>query len=244
MHLHESVFEAPQPSQESTGPSSRPLQILGFVLLLFSALACAPRTRAPVWDDQPGLVEVESPGSGRLFVNRAHEIGRYDDLYLYDVGFHYRDGQGRLGGADEDRIMAMLVSALEGEKDGAIGVATHPGPCVLAVDYYVKDLELIDRTPWKGSISEFKRSLGSATLILELRDSESNVPVARFIERRSLGGGWWTGQRSEQLDRLDQAIKLAVSDMGAQLGRVTTPNRDRFDDRCEGTMTRVALGSH
>ena len=243
MHLHESVFEAPQPSQELMGPSSRSLPAAGLALLLL-ALACAPQTRPPVWADQAGLVEVESHGPGRLFVNHEHELGRYDELYLYNVGFHYRDGQPKLGEADEDRIMAMLVSAIEGGKDGAIGVATHPGPCVLAVDFYIKDLELADRTDWKGSISEFRRSLGSATMILELRDSQSNEPIARFIERRSLSGGWWLGQWDEQLDRLDRAITLAVSDMGTQLWRITSPYNAALDDRCEGTLTKVALGSH
>ncbi len=243
MHLHESVFEAPQTSQELMGPSSRSLPAVGLALLLL-ALACAPRTQPPDWENPSSLVEVKSYGPGRLFVNREHELGRYDDLYLYNVGLHYRDGQPRLGRANEDRIMAMLVSAIQGGKDGAIGVATHPGPCVLAVDFYAVDLELADRTPWKGSVSEFRSSLGSATLVLELRDSQSNEPIARFTERQTLGGGWWMGHRDDQLKRLARVIQLAVRDMGKQIWRITSPVKSEFDDRCEGTMTKVALGSH
>ncbi len=267
MYLHESVFVAPQTSQELLAPSSRSTQVrptcpahsrsrrrskrrraaaLRVICLatLPLALACASQVRPPVWENRPQLVEVDSRGPGRLFVKRDHEIGRYDDLFLFNVGFHYRDGQSRLGAADEDRIMAMLVAAIEGGQNGGIGVATHPGPCVLAVDFYVKDLELAHRTSWKGSFSEFKSSLGSATLILELRDSQSNEPLARFIERRNLGGGWWLGQREEQLDRLARVVGLAVNDMGQQLSRITSPTSSEYDVRCEGAMTKVALDEH
>ena len=243
MHLHESVFEAPQPSQELMGPSSRSLPAAGLALLLL-ALACAPQTRPPVWEDQPQLVEVEGRGPGRLFVKHDNQLGRYDELFLYDVGFNYRDGQTRLGVADEDRIRAMLVAAIEGRQNGAIGVATHPGPCVLAVDFFIMDLELAKPMRMMGAGSRVHRSLGRATLILELRDSQTDEPIARFIERRDLGGGSWVGKRKEQLDRLDRAIGSAVSDLGKQLWRITSPTSSAHDDRCEGTMTRVALGSH
>ncbi len=267
MYLHESVFVAPQTSQELLAPSSRStpagptcpahpqsgcrskrrraaaLRVVCLATLPL-ALACASPVQPPVWENRPHLVEVDSRGPGRLFVKQDHEIGRYDDLFLFNVGFHYRDGQTRLGAADEDRIMAMLVAAIEGGQNGGVGVATDPGPCVLALDFYVKDLELAHPTSWKGSFSMFRRSLGSATLILELRDSQSNEPLARFIERRNLGGGWWMGQREEQLDRLTQAVGLAVSNMGQQLSRITSPTSDEYDRRCEGAMTNVALGEH
>lgn len=242
MNLHESIFEAPQPSQELMGPSSRSLPAAGLGLLLL-ALACAPQTRPLDWENPSSLVEVKSYGPGRLFVNREHELGRYDDLYLNAVGFHYRDRQPRLGRADEDRITAMLVSAIQRGKDGAIGIATHPGPCVLAVDFYAVDLEFADWTPGKGAVSTFRSSLGSATLVIELRDSQSNEPIARFTDRPTLGGGWWMGHRSEQLKRLARVIQLAVSDMGKRVWRVTSPTNPAIDDRCEGTMTKVALGS-
>lgn len=267
MHLHESVFEAPQTSQESMASSSRPapvrptcpahprgkrfsrrrraaiLRALGLATLPL-ALACAPQTRPPVWEDQPQLVEVESRGPGRLFVKHDNQLGRYDELFLYDIGFDYRDGQTRLGAADEDRIRAMLVAAIEGRRNGGIGVATHPGPCVLAVDFFIKDLELANPMRSAGAGTQFQRSLGRATLILELRDSQTDEPIARFIERRDLGGGAWVGRRKEQLDRLDRAIGVAVSDMGKQLWRITSPMSGVHDDRCEGSMTKVALGSN
>ena len=272
MHLHESVFEAPQTSRELMGPPSRSrrpqpagsadpragrlskrrraaflravcLAIL-FLALACLALGCAPQTRPPVWEDQPQLVEVESHAPGRLFVKDEHRLGHYDDLLLEKVGFRYRDGQAKLGAADEGRIKTMLVAAVEAGRDGAIGVATQPGSCVLAVDFFVRDLELADRTRWAGSFSEFRRSLGSATLILELRDSQSEEPLARFIERRDLGGGWWKGQREEQFQRLARAIGFAIRDMGIQLSRITSPPSSGWDDRCGGAMAKVALGSH
>ncbi len=272
MHLHESVFEAPQTSQELMGPSSRSrrsrpavpanprtglrskrrravvLRAVCLAILLLAlaclALGCAPQTRPLVWENQPQLVEVVSHVPGRLFVKDDHRLGRYDDLFLETVGLRYRDGQAKLGAADEGRIETMLVAAVEGGREGAIGVATQPGPCVLAVDFFVKDLELAERTRWAGSFSEFRRSLGSATLILELRDSQSEEPLARFIERRDLGGGWWMGQREEQLKRLARAVELAIRDLGKQLSLITSPTSGGLDDRCGDAMTKVALGSH
>jgi hypothetical protein len=277
MHLHASIFEAPQPSQDLKAPSSR-LDPLGptdppdapaprriadrslgrsrgfgpclglYCFSLVSLLACAPRSPLPFWPSEPELVEVEDPGPGRLFVKPDHSLYRYDEVLLQDVGLHYGPNQRRIALEDEQRILAMLVAAIEGSRDRAVARASHPGPCVLAVDYFLTYLELAAEPPRPTGSTDIRRSLGSAALVLELRDSQSDELLARFAERRSLGGGRWLGGRREQLDRVESVIGQAIYDLGGKLDRLAPPEQAAFaaaerDERCHGTILRVAHGA-
>lgn len=270
MSLRESIFDAPQPSQELQPPStiqivrrrarprashgrSRPVverpraavpRSFGLAILPL-ALACATPPPPPLAEidlsRRTELVEVDSRGPGRLMVRRDHQLGRYDAVLVRHVGFRYQDGQARLAERDEDRIVSMLMAAVEGGRNGAIGVAERAGDCVLAVDFFLHDLELLDLGRPAGSTAEFRRSLGRATMVLELRDSRSEALLARFVEKRVLGGGWWTRRANEHLDRLSQSIDFAVRDMGRQVGRLTPPSSaPPGGDRCRGSLADVA----
>ena len=239
----------PDPALRSTFDRSRShLVVFGLGLCLSSLVACAPHAPAPFWPAEPELVEVESRGPGRLFVHRDQALDRYDEVQLHDVGLRYRAGQARIAADDERRVLAMLVAAIEGDPERPVARASHPGPCVLAVDYFLTELEL-DAEPRRTNRStELRASLGEATLVLEMRDSQSEAVVARFVERRNLGGGRWLGGRREQLDRLEDMIGQAVDDLGGKLQRIAPTNAERAsterDERCRGTILRVARGTH
>jgi len=87
-------------------------------------------------------------------------------------------------------------------------------------------------------------SYGAATMVLELRDSMDQEPLARFIQRRDLGGGRATQTQSMSLRRLSYAMSFAIRDMGNQLRRVIPPTAGVLDkQQCRGGMSEVALGS-
>lgn len=220
---------------------------LGAFWLLIATLGCAgapPPQSASAWTLSDEFIEVDTEGRGLLLVRPDHQLGRYDDLLIERVGFRYQRGQRWLSLREEQRISDMLTAVVQGSPDGAVGIAHLPGPCVLSVQFYLTDLEIYDPDYGEGSTTSFVRSFGEATLVLELRDSLSDIPLARFLQRRKLGGGIASGTADASLRRLGKVVGVAMRDMGQQLQRLTPPTRGGWDAQCDGGMARVALGSH
>lgn len=212
-----------------------------------------PTERAPTpaaeaapspWSGGDGLLPVDIGDRGRLLVRPDHGLGRYDALRVERVGFRYRMGQHPLPPRAEQRIAAMLTRAVEGGRTGILPVSEEPGLCVLSVVYYVTDLALYGTELPVGSHTAFVRSFGEATMVLELQDSLSGRALARFQQRRDLGGGFTSTATQSGLQRLGIAIGASVRDMGQQLIRIMPVTLGPTDDRCAGAMSRVALGSH
>jgi len=247
MSLEILVFHAPRheqtcPSRQGNGWTVALLFLCAVTLL---AIGCAKPPEHP-WVVRDGLTEVETYDRGQLFVRPDHHLGDYDNLLIDQVGFRYSPGQERLNDVEEDRIVSMLLSAVQGSQDGAIGLAGMPGPCVLNVNLFLKDLEF--ETPeWTGtSETKFVSSYGAATMVLELRDSMNQEPLARFIQRRDLGGGRAMQTQSVTLRRLRDVMSIAIRDMGSELRKVIPPTTGAStvsNEECRGGLSRVALGS-
>ena len=217
--------------------------------LLLVTAGCAalrmPDTTAPAPTDAPplvGMMEVDTGGRGLFLVRPDHELGRYDDVLIEEVGFRYSPNQRWLSYRDEDRINAMLTAAVQGTQDGTVGVVDEAGPCVLGVRFYVTDLELHTPDVETGSNVSFVRSFGQATMILELTDSETDTPIARFMQRRDLGGGTAHGITGTSISRLGSVVGVAMRDMGRQLQRITPPTSSGWNAECKGSMAKAANG--
>jgi len=223
--------------------------LVATTLLILSTVGCAsirPRETPPpvsaAW--QPGeLLPVDTKGRGLLLVRPDHQLGRYDALMIEHVGFRYSDHQRWLSFREEDRISAMITNAVKGMQDGEVTVTDESGPCVLGVRFYVTDLELHDPGYETTSVTSFVRSFGEATMIMELRDTVTDRPLARFLQRRDLGGGPGFGTGTS-IRRLETVVGVAMREMGGQLQKLTPPTSRGWQNGCSGGMTRVAFGSH
>jgi hypothetical protein len=260
MTLDTQVFQAPRTDHDAgrsgkhASPGRRrperpvrfPLPSIAILIFSLAAAACATTPPAPhPWVVRDGMTQVETYGRGLLYVKPDHHLGRYDDLVVERVGFRYGPDQKRLADLDEDRIVTMLVDAIPESQDGVIGLKTVPGPCVLSVNFFLKDLEFTE-PDWKAdSTTSYVASYGEATMILELRDSMSHEPLARFVQKRDLGGGRTVASRGTNLGRLRQAITEAMRDMGNQLRKLAPPSAGGGtpDSECEGGVARVVLGA-
>ncbi len=250
MSLEILVFHAPQnrlngPATRTGGRTVAPTLLALLAAFMLLAIGCAKPPEHP-WVVRDGLIEVETYDRGQLFVRRDHRLGDYDNLLIDHVGFRYGRGQDRLKEGEEDRIVAMLLGAVQGSQDGRLGLAAIPGPCVLTVNLFLKDLEF-EMPEWSGtSETNFVSSYGATTMVLELRDSMNQEPLARFIQRRDLGGGRATSTQSMGLRRLRDVMSIAIRDMGSQLRKVIPPTSGTShvaNRQCRGGLSEVALGS-
>lgn len=235
-----------EPRNLRPSPFTRiPVSLLAIVAI-FASLACARPEPPPVSSGPPiaGLVEVDTGGRGLLFVRPDHQLGRYDDLLIEHIGFRYSEEQEWLSPREERRISRMLENTVRGSQSSDIGLASDEGPCVVAVRFTLKDLEIYDPDYANGSMTGFVSSFGEATMIMELIDSTTGDPLAVFVQKRDLGGGSASGGSSDSLQRLGKVVDLAMRDMGRQLQELTPPTRGGLDGECRGNLARVGLGAH
>jgi hypothetical protein len=231
-------------------PRRRPRRIfaLGLAAVMLFTFGCAtsPNPIPSAWSASNAMIEIDTGGRGLLFVKPNHQLGRYDNLLIEHVGFRYGHNRGWLSPREEDRISAMLTSVIHGQRDGDLGVVTEPGPCALSVSLFLNDLEIFEEPRAVGSSTSIVTSFGEATLIMELRDSLEDEPLARFLQRRELGGGIGSGGSHASLRRLGTVVAITMRDMGRQLREITPAALGAIQERreCEGRLTQVALGSH
>jgi len=91
--------------------------------------------------------------------------------------------------------------------------------------------------------ASLRTSAASATLILELRDSETARPLARYLQRRELGGGLADGGSGASLRRLERVVDRSIREMGNELQTLAPPSQREWEGGCRGGFTRAALGA-
>lgn len=199
-------------------------------------LGCATLRSGPETTDD-GLVETPTRGRGTLFVRPDHHVGDYDRIWVAQMGITYARGQKPLATEQEDEIFDMLEDGLAIDMDAdSVVSALEPGPCTVKFGLYVTDLELYE-SPTVGSQKNIVESYGVFTLVMEFRDSETDLPLVRYGQRRSLGSGIQEGKIEPDMHRLGLAIDAAMEDVGDQLARVVPNNTNaRGDLGCRGLL--------
>ena len=182
---------------------------------------------------------VRSTPRSRLWVKPDHHLGKYDDILVTGIGFAYGKGQERLDETQEQQVGEMLRTAIAGITDDTpVGLADAPGPCVLALQLGLKDIYLhISET--SGSSVSYVSSFGSATMIVEFRDSTSNVTLLRYAANRGLGGGPGTGQIGANLGRLGHALGEMVEDMTTELQTLVPDTTARPETECQNGIYKM-----
>ena len=87
---------------------------------------------------------------------------------------------------DRERIQALVEEVFGAalQESERFTIATELGPEVLLVVVGLIDVESYVPPEPVGRVDVYLSSVGSATLWIELRDSESNAVLARFFDRR------------------------------------------------------------
>ena len=186
-----------------------------------------------------GLVMVRRTRRSRLWVKPDHHVGRYENVLLKRIGFGYGRGQDPLDPnqeAEVGRMLQRVVFALT--ESGPVGMSTEVGPCVVAINLGLKDLRL-HSVDYSDSTTSYVSSFGSTTMIIEFRDSMTDVPLVRYVARRKLGGGSGSGKSGVDLKRLGRALGGMVADMNSELQTILPSTTVRPETECHDGIYKL-----
>jgi hypothetical protein len=160
-----------------------------------------------------GLHRVKYWGFGAAFVKPGADLQRYDKIMLKEVEISYKRPPRRARQTDDmlDRGNYELspeamneiekyfhdVFAKELGKSKVYTLTDQPGPDVLRVSGYIVDLD-VAAVPFRDQDPEetnYGRSAGELTMILDVRDSKSGEPLVRTADRSSLDYAAGMGMR-------------------------------------------------
>ncbi len=207
-------------------------------LILTSSCAGTMTSKEPEIGSD-GLVMVRRTRRSRLYVKPDHHLGRYDDVLLKSIGFGYGRGQDHLDPDQEAQVGRMLQSVIVAlTQTGLVGLTTKAGPCVVAIKLGLKDLRL-HSLDYTDSTSSFVSSFGSATMIVEFRDSMTDVALVRYVATRKLGGGGGTGKSGVDLRRLGRALGGMVADMNTELQTIVPSTTVRPETECHDGIYKL-----
>ncbi len=220
-------------------PSSHLLLVVCAASLGLATLACSAMMERKPEITSDGLHLVRSTPRSKLWVRPDHHLGRYDSVWLNQIEFAYGAGQERLERDQEIEVGEMLKSALSGITEaGPVTQVQASGPCVVAVGLGLKDIRL-HISESKGSQVSYVSSFGSATMIVEFRDSTTNRPLVRYAANRGLGGGPGSGRMGADLDRLGRALGEMVTQMTTELQTVVPATTVRPETECNDGIYKL-----
>lgn len=195
------------------------LYVLVLALLL---AACAPQPTVPVAPtstNPDGLEQVSSRYFDLAFLRPGVDFSPYRRLLVTgsELGFKTPDRsqqQFPLTAEQKDRFRQTLVEQFKAEfaKLQNTSLTDEAGPDVLAVRIRIQDIlttvpaQAVGRSGW-GSLS--LRAMGEATLVIELRDSESGEILARVYDRQAIEGVAIAQGADAPLTRFEDVEKLS-----------------------------------
>ncbi len=184
-----------------------------------------------------GLYRVKNPRLGAAWVRQGVDLSKYSKLMVRGAGIAYRpvDWSGSASAAVRRGETEFPINAANREKlaqelreqamkELAKGkhytLADEPGDDVLLL--VVGLIDVVSYVPPETASfnTTFLRSVGEATLVLELRDSMTGAILARAADRRAASSGY--------MERADSVTAGSeVRRLGSSWGRLL---RERLDD--------------
>lgn len=188
------------------GSVFREIPLLLPVIALLAVSGCASRPLAI--DTGPdaaatfdGLYPVTGTAADAAWARPGVDLSDYSSIAFAEIDIQYRPGgesrrtntsqaRGEPYVVTEDqhrRLEAVVVEVFMEElaKSQAFELVGERGPGVLVVEASLLDVVSYVPPDPPGRTAFYLRSVGEATLVLELRDGETNAVLARAVDRRA-----------------------------------------------------------
>ncbi len=188
------------------------LKIAALAVLAFSFAGCSSTPQFQSGDEaevtHDGLTRLDKTVLDVVWARTDIDLSGYKKIMLDGVGVEYRPSKGPFSGragssstsiarssAKDYQLDDATKKVFEDEIAGAFveemarsekyEIVDQPGPDVLLVRGGLLDVVSMVPPEPMGRGAIFIDSVGEATLVLELRDSESNAILARAVDRRA-----------------------------------------------------------
>ena len=138
-----------------------------------------------------GLRPVELAGPGALYVRPDHGITQTSLWTMGDVRVSYEDGSPSFGAQQTERVKQYLYdAAYDGMLGGGSKMVDQPGLCVISMNLALVDVALSRVKSGLGTSasSVISSDGGTATLVLDLRDSQTNERLLVYGSKRVFAG--------------------------------------------------------
>ncbi len=183
---------------------SKRISTLGLAVFLVACTTAPPtiQTGPDAEISFDGLHKVDNSKADEAWARPDLDLSGYTKLWPLGFGVEYRQvkdrrntAMGRSQGGpyfvDDDararfENLVLVIFAEELKKIERYELVEGPGPDVLIVEGGLLDvISFVPPEPIGGRSNIYLSSVGEATLVLELRDSESRTILARSIDRRA-----------------------------------------------------------
>jgi hypothetical protein len=176
----------------------KPLVVLFVLTFSIALVGCTtPSSGRPQLSENltyDGLARVKNPAAGDARIRPYFTLTGYTQIMLEGAGIQYRpiprnasDRNFPLTEKQQARLRDVVGAAFrsELEKSTRFQITTEPGPDVLTIWGGLIDVVsyVPPATSARGGV--YLRNIGEATLVLEIRDSESNATLVRVVDRRA-----------------------------------------------------------
>jgi len=171
-----------------------------------------------------GLLEVANSSASAAWVRPDFDLSGYSRVRLEGAGIEYRPVRSGSGSrfankgfpvspSAQTRLADIMRDAFEQElaRSKRFALTEEIGPDVLTVWGGLLDVVSFAPPQQAGRNDVFLRRLGEATLVIELRDSESKATLARMMDRRALERTNRGGMRSNSVNNWGDVRRLAIS---------------------------------
>lgn len=173
-------------------------------LLVLAALTGCETTSTPIdpvlgEESFDGLRRVANARVGEAWIRPDLDLSPYTKILPVSAGVEYRPARSRARTASSSsggfelspearaRFEALVNETFVDElgRSQRFALTDEPGPDVLLIEGQLLDVVSFVPPDRVGRSDVFLSQVGQATLVLELRDSESNAILARLADRRA-----------------------------------------------------------
>lgn len=178
-----------------------PVTLAGWLAVAVSLCACAPQPRQPLDAgaiDHEGLARVDARNYEVALIRPGIDFMAYDGLLVETLELAFRtpdrsEHQFPLTEAQKSQFRELLLTAFTEELTRLENLTVVDAPAANVLDLRVRVQDITAAVPGRsvgarGRAAIALRAAGEATLVIELRDAQSEEVLARVFDQRAVEG--------------------------------------------------------